>query len=438
MFPSKRIRCLLILFYLTILEGGAQSFSERGVPNVLKYSVLLEPSISEKFIKGKVTIHFLLDGNVGEVAFNSGDLIIDAVKGQHVNSFRKEEQYLLIELDEGETEYEVAISYHGNPGRGVNFFPEVHQMHSAFHTSEWMVCNDNPGDKASIKLDLIVPDTLTVIANGMLKNKKELDNDKVMYSFTHDSGLPSYTFGFALGLFNSSADKAGDVVLKYFSQKYTPKELSIIFRETEAMLNFFVEKSGVPYYEGSYSQVIGHGWVSQEMGGFALLRDSYGKQVLDDETQINLAAHELAHQWWGNKVTCQDWNHFWLNEGLAVYMSSAFKEHRFGRDAYLEDIKAYFDAYKKVIDKGMDKPLVFNEWINPTQEDRAIVYYKGAYVLHLLRKQLGDDAFWKGVRNYTQLNYGKTVASKDFQVAMEESAKANLDDFFDKWVYGSE
>lgn len=201
------------------------------------------------------------------------------------------------------------------------------------------------------------------------------------------------------------------------------------------MLNFFGEKSGVPYYEGSYSQIVGQGWASQEMGGFAVIRNSYGKQVLDDETQINLSAHELAHQWWGNQVTCQDWNHFWLNEGLAVYMSSAFKEHRFGREVYLEDIKAYFDAYKKVQDEGLDKSLVFENWDHPTAEDRAIVYYKGAYVIHLLREQIGDELFWKGIKKYTQLNFGKSVTTKNFQNAMEESSNTTLDSFFEKWVY---
>lgn len=121
--------------------------------------------------------------------------------------------------------------------------------------------------------------------------------------------------------------------------------------------------------------------------------------------------------------------------GFAVFMSSAYKEHRFGRDAYMEDIELYFDAYKKVKDNGLDKSLVFKSWSDPTADDRTLVYYKGAWVLHLLKEKLGDEIFWKGIKHYTQKHYGKSVVSKDFKDAMEESANVDLNDFFDEWVY---
>ena len=157
--------------------------------------------------------------------------------------------------------------------------------------------------------------------------------------------------------------------------------------------------------------------------------------MLTDSSQINLAAHELAHQWWGNQLTCRSWNHFWLNEGMAVFMSSAFKEHRFGRAAYLADIEVYRQAWQKVEDKGLDKPLLFPDWSNPTPEDRTLVYYKGAYFLHLLREKLGEAAFWKGIQHYTQTHYGQSVESRDFQQAMEKGTGQSLQAFFGEWVY---
>ncbi|MFK7935318.1 MAG: M1 family aminopeptidase, partial [Saprospiraceae bacterium] len=139
--------------------------------------------------------------------------------------------------------------------------------------------------------------------------------------------------------------------------------------------------------------------------------------------------------WWGNMITCESWKHFWLNEGFATFMSAAYNEHRFGQEKYQANINAYFEVYKKIKAKGNDKPLVFKQWSNPSGDDRSLVYFKGAYVLHLLRKELGDALFWKGIKSYTQTYYGQSVTTKDFQLAMEKSSGQSLENFFNEWVY---
>jgi aminopeptidase N len=150
---------------------------------------------------------------------------------------------------------------------------------------------------------------------------------------------------------------------------------------------------------------------------------------------ITLAAHELAHQWWGNQVTCRDWTHFWLNEGFATFMAAAYNERRFGRAAYLREIDARRARYEQVRDAGHDRSLVFPNWDRPTADDRTLVYQKGAVVLHELRATLGDRRFWEGIRRYTRTNFGKSVTAADFQQAMERSSGEALSDFFAKWVY---
>ena len=117
-------------------------------------------------------------------------------------------------------------------------------------------------------------------------------------------------------------------------------------------------------------------------------------------------------------------------------MSSAFSEHRFGKEKYDSDISIYKSIYDDIVKRGKDKPLVFPSWHNPSKDDRNIVYYKGAYVLHLLKQELGDDVFWNGFQAYSQEYFGKSVETKDFQRMMEEAADRKLDDFFKEWVYG--
>jgi aminopeptidase N len=307
-------------------------------------------------------------------------------------------------------------------------------MYTLFHTSEWMVCNMQPQDRATIEMDITVEEGLTSIANGTLAGKKRNEANKTVYSWQQKEATPAYTYGFAIGIFHTWREDRQGKTFNYYSSLYDKNQLATIFTTTGDMLEFFEKKSGKPYFQSAYSQVL-LGDHYQEMSGFALLKQSYGDLVLADSTEINLIAHELAHQWWGNMITCKDWGHMWLNEAFATYMSAAYNEYRFGSKKYEQNIKAYYDVYEKIKAKGADKPLVFNKWTNPTADDRNLVYFKGAYVLHLLREEVGEENFWKGIHHYSRLYYGKWVLTKDFQQAMENSSSKDLSQFFDKWVY---
>ncbi len=135
---------------------------------------------------------------------------------------------------------------------------------------------------------------------------------------------------------------------------------------------------------------------------------------------------------------CKNWNHFWLNEAFATCMSAAYNEYRFGKEKYNADINSYLDVYQGIKLRGNDKSLVFRGWLNPSRDDRNLVYFKGAYVLHLLRQELGDEAFWKGIKFYSQSYFGKSVSTIDFQSAMEQSCGRDLDAFFSEWVFSNQ
>jgi aminopeptidase N len=143
----------------------------------------------------------------------------------------------------------------------------------------------------------------------------------------------------------------------------------------------------------------------------------------------------MAHQWWGNQITCKGWNHFWLNEGMATFMSAAYNEYRFGKKVYLSNIESYYKVYEGIINRGNDRSLVFEDWSNPSKDDRNLVYFKGAYVLHLLKEKLGDEAFWNAIRFYSTRYIGESVETANLQKAFEESSGIILDDFFNEWVY---
>jgi aminopeptidase N len=396
--------------------------------DVLHYSATLEPDIAAKSVKGSVRIRFSTDSQQAE--FNCGALTIDAVRlAKTPLKFSVHDHRLSVSLPSQTTRpQEIDIDFHGTPKYGIRFY-------TIFSTSQWLVCVDDPSDKATLTLRLILPANLTPIANGQLVSETKLPNNKRASEWKQNTPIPTYVFGFTAGPFNVFKEKHGNVEFKYFATNYTETEVRRIFRDTPDMLNFFEDRAGVKYSDKSYTQVLAAGGVEQEMSSFTALPEKYGKQVLDNEQDQWLGAHEFAHQWWGNLVTCVDWKHFWLNEGIATFMAAAYFEHRFGRAAYLREIEENHANYEKVRAAGKDKSLVFPDWDHPTREDRILVYDKGAYVLHLLREDMGERAFWNGLRLFTRRHFGKSVVTTDFVTAMEEANGKSLKEFFAKWVY---
>jgi aminopeptidase N len=426
---EKIFLCLVVVFCVSVV--GQES--TRIDTDVLHYSARLEPDIANKSVKGSVSIHVLTTSNV--VEFDCGDLTIDSVRENGAPlQFSVHDHKLRVALRERKTAREIEVQYHGTPRRGIRFFPDRQQVYTVFSTSQWMVCIDDPADKATFTLQLILPATLTGVGNGELASQSELPNAKRVSEWRQRTPVSTYIFGFAAGPFKAVKEKHRNVELQYLATNYSEAEVRRIFRATPDMLDFFEERAGVKYAGKTYKQVLAAGGVEQEMSSFTALKESYGKDLLDNEQDLWLAAHEFAHQWWGNMVTCRDWNHFWLNEGIATFMAAAYLEHRFGRAAYLREIQTYRTNYEKVRDAGKDKSLVFPDWLNPTREDRTLVYDKGAYVLHLLREEMGERAFWKGLQLFTRRHFGKSVVTSDFMAAMEEANGKSLKAFFAKWV----
>ena len=435
--PFRRILfvCVALLSIGQTVKIIAQ---QRATFDVQHYNITVEPDIPSKTLKGSVTIRFRSQINaLSSVEFNCGDLDIDSVKqGGASRDFAVKDHRLTVTIPtlRDRQTAELKVTYHGAPKRGIRFFPDKAQVYTVFSTSQWTVCVDAPDDKATLQLTLLTPIKLTPLSNGRLISKR-LAGDKAVTIWEQRSPIPTYIFGFAVGPYREVTERQSGVELRYLVTGFTDDEARKIFRATPDMLAFYEKAAGVKYADKTYSQLLAVGGVEQEMSSFTAMNEDYGKGVLADERDLWLGAHEFAHQWWGNMVTCRDWNHFWLNEGIATFIASAYLEHRFGRAVYLRDIERYRTSYEKIRDAGKDKSLVFPDWLHPTREDRTLVYDKGAYVMHLLREEMGEERFWNGLRLFTRRHWGKSVVTADFQTAMEEANGSKLEKFFAKWVY---
>jgi aminopeptidase N len=429
--------CLCLTGLTTLRAQRAEPAGERAFA-VTHYDARLEPNLAARSISGSVILTLAPRGpNATTLAVNRGSLEIDSVMEQGAaRPFQIEGSMVRITLPPREASGSrmVTVTYHGTPRNGLTFVPEREQIYTIFSTSQWMVAVDAPDARATFGLRLIVPRGWAVAASGREVSRQSLSPDTDISEWRQDVPVPTYTFGFAAGRFSVVSDASPGVALRYLSNGLSEADVRRVFGETRQMIAFFEERAGRPYPGLAYTQALVARTAGQEMASVSILSEAYGRAVLEDPTSVSLIAHELAHQWWGNMVTCREWTHFWLNEGFATFMAAAYREHRFGREAYEADVAVMRGRYEQVRDRGGDRPLVFPDWNRPSADDRTLVYQKGAYVLHQLRLALGDRLFWEGIRLYTTRHFGTAVSTADFQIAMEQATKRDLRVFFREWV----
>ncbi|MGZ3790677.1 MAG: M1 family aminopeptidase [Bacteriovorax sp.] len=285
------------------------------------------------------------------------------------------------------------------------------------------------------ELQIILPRDFKMVGNGKQLTIKNEGKKLKRHIWKQIVPYSSYLLGFAAGKFYEINEKIKGNHLKYLGTIDKPEELKKKFQDTSTIVSFFEEKAGVPLPNKLYTQVLVPDYEAQEKSTFSLIGKPFLDPIMTDPQEDWVIVHELAHQWWGNSITCKNWDHFWLNEGLTVFMTAVYKQKKWGEQAYQREMELAYKRYQKAIDAKMDVPLTFPGPYPSMQIKRAIVYSKGALFLDALRKSLGDEIFWKGLRDYTVTFNGRTVESKDFQNSFEMSSGKNLADIFNKWVY---
>jgi aminopeptidase N len=402
------------------------------------YAVELALDVAAATISGRERIDLGIREPTSSLVFDCGALVVDSVESGGALPFVQRARYLVVTLPvearAGERR-RLDIGYHGAPRTGLTLLAASAQAYTTFSTSQWMVAVDSPADRATLDLEVTMPAGWKAAGSGRQVTRTERGG-RTLYRWHQDREVPSYTFGFVAGSFREAAERHRGLTLSYLGGASFPEgDLRRIFRDTPAMIDFFEDRAGVRYPGDAYVQALVPVSGGQELAGLAHMSEAYGRSVLADSAATSLIAHELAHQWWGNLVTNRDWTHFWLNEGFATFMAAAYKERVRGRDAYLADVEVWQKRVEQLRAAGADKPLVFPDWNRPSADDRAVVYQKGALVLHELRELLGDAPFWTAVRSYTQRQAGQAVMSTDLQHAFEASSGRELSSFFNERVY---
>lgn len=406
---------------------------------VERYALSLTPNLSAKSVVGaeEITVRSLRDG-LRSLVFSPNALVIDGVTvdGSEVQVWSDKGGITITlpaPLASGR-KVTLRLRYHGVPARGVTATDT--SMYTSYFACDWMIClQDAPGDRALFALDLQVPKGLASLAAGRMVGLKKAASGTVIHRWRSTRPYPAYLFGFALGPFARSTDRSGKGELVYLGEA-TPSELKQLFAETLKMVAFLSDKAGLPLPAASYSQLLVPGREAQEAATYSLIGRGELERSIGDPSSDWVIVHELAHQWWGNLVTCATWRDFWLNEGITTFMTAAWKQYRFGASAYEAELAIARGRHARVQEAGWDRPLAFAGDYPNIRTRRAIQYSKGALFMDHLRTLLGERAFWAGLKTFTRDNAGRSVTSVDLQRAMERASRRDLSAVFAEWVYG--
>ena len=401
------------------------------------YDVHLQPDLTAKRLAGEETIEFhsVADG-LDTIELDASALNVSAVVEDFASlPFERRGELLIVHENKpvrlGE-ERKLTIRYEARPTRGLKFFDD--QVWAAYFTSDWMVCNERADDRATLRLAITENKGLGVAASGRLMTVETLGLFRVS-EWEQTDEVPPFVFGFAVGNFAESSAQEDKTKLRLLGPPSMAKDLPRIFHETGSAFRFLVEKSGMPYREKTYTQVLLHDGPEQEAAELTLLPEKYGQTLLSKPDDLWLLVHELAHQWYGIGIACRDWSDFWLSEGMASFLADVYLGEKFGQARYDREIEQARTGYEQAKADGKDRPLSFRDWNLPREAGGRLPYNKGAWVLHLLRREIGEEAFWRGLRVYTKNNWGKQVTSRDFEKAMESVTDTPLEQFFATWVY---
>ncbi len=405
--------------------------------------LILDVDIKSKTIKGECISKIVLFENKKDLVFNAVGMKILSVKidGKKVD-FKYDGKEIIINSDKKETEISISYSI-TNPKRGVFFKDDQVWTHSEPQDARmWYPCLDMPENKSPFELIITVDKDYFALSNGDLVNINHIGPKKTFHwNFNYPNS--SYLNMFAVGRFIEVKDKWSDVDVLYYCEKGREEDIKRSFGKTPLMLDFFSKKIGVKYPFKKYAQVA---ITKFSFGGMEhTTATSNTDNALQDEISnketpyypIMLASHELAHQWFGDLLTCKNWNHAWLNEGFASYFELLFSEHLKGKDDFLyekyKDDQAYFEEDKT----RYRRPIVTNLFMYPEDLFDRHLYQKGSAVLHMLRNILTDEVWWKVIHHYVKNNIGKNVETEDFINSIREVTGRNMKKFFDQWIYSA-
>jgi aminopeptidase N len=436
------------------LPGARPQYGPDKIVDVEHIDLRLTPHFDSESLDGICTLTVrAIDRPVSRLVLDAVDL--DILDVQPASTFRAADGKLEIELatpiDAGKNA-SIAITYRANKPRHGLFFikPTAEHPEKIAHVWTqsqdqyarfWFPCFDFPSEKQTTSATVVVPKGTFALANGELVERRD-DGENTIFRYRQDVPHSTYLITMVAGPFvEASQGEAGHnrVPVFYYVLPGREDEGERSFGKTPQMIELFERKLGVAYPYARYSQIAVSDFIFGGMENTSATTQT--DRTLHDEiaaldfSSDPLVSHELAHQWFGDLLTCRDWAHAWLNEGFATYMEAVWRETDLGADEYLYDIFECVKAYLHEESQRYSRPIVCNVFRDPIEIFDRHLYQKGGAVLHMLRGELGEERFWRSIARYVSDNAQRSVETIDLIRAIEAATGRNMRRFFNQWIF---
>ena len=337
----------------------------------------------------------------------------------------------------------------GNFGRGLRFIKpsaddpkkprQIWSQGESEFNRYWFPSYDTPNDFRTTELRATVAKPFFVVSNGKLMETKENSDNTRTFYWKMDQPYSNYLTSIVVVDTDPVVQDFDGIPVYNYGYTYEKKEVAATTKNLPATIKFFSDITGVKYPYPKYSQA----FVEDFGGGMEnisattqieeMIHDD--RELLDQDSE-SLQSHELAHQWFGDYVTCRDWGQIWLNESFATYMQAMWTEKFKGHEEFLySDIRSNHDQVLGSWAQGQRRPIVTKYYANKDAMFDNYAYPGGGSVLHMLRKHLGDKLFFASLNHYLATNAHHPVSTEDLRRAIEETSGQSMDWFFDEWLY---
>lgn len=438
-------------------EGTSVPVKRRFAPSryvdVLHLKLDVTPNFRGRTVSGTATLTFKpIALPLKSLRLDQVDLDIHSVTSSHtVEGYDVTEEALVITFAEEISAGDMAsvdVRYSAEPKEGLYFRTRelgyapgdehVWSQGATHESRHWYPSFDYPNERFTSEVVCHVPKAMTVLSNGTELTSVVDEASGVRTSHWKQSKPHvNYLVALVAGHLKSVTGKYKDIPLGLYVQPSQIAEAPNTFIGLEETMGYFEEEIGVPYPWDQYNQVT----VSDpHFGGMenttlvTLHPGTLHRKELTEELRNSrgLIAHELAHMWFGDYVTCKDWSHVWLNEGFASYYDTLHEGFVHGHEHFLA---AMLGRAESVTGKEGRKPMVDRSYTDANKVFDYRAYSKGAWILHMLRSQLGEDLYRRCIKTYLERNALKSVVTEDLSRVIEELSGRSFDPFFDQWVY---
>jgi aminopeptidase N len=414
-----------------------------GKIDILHYSINIKIDPRSKFINATTSLTFNALTDLHQVLFNLKDMSISScmLDNQPI-SFNYDANIIEINsssLLQAGTKHNISFEYSGAPKDGLIISRNKYGNHCAFSDNWanrarfWFPSIDHPSDKATVSFNITTPKRFEVIANGTFNGTTSVDDTTSVYRYDMETPITTYCMVIGVADFSIEETKtSGGIPIYYYSFPEDKSYVSKEFKHVPEILDFY-EKIIGPYPYSKLAIVESSTMFEgmENSSAIFLPPTAFGGVGKIDNNEI--LAHEIAHQWFGDDVSKSDWPELWLSEGFATYFTMLYFESRDGKKKYDEMIENTRTAYRMYSSKT--QPVITNHYMHLGELLNVENYQKGALFLHTIRKTIGDELFFKGIREYYKRFEHSNATTKDFENVMEEISSTNLNTLFQRWLY---